>query len=122
MSLGREVLSRKQNKRLAVYVPDWDGDVQLRLLSYAEVSAIQRLAIKAVDVKSQSIKDFGLLDDFNWELLRQSWVDEDGELALTADDRAAMLAQPNAVIKLLVDAIREFNGLGDGAAGDAEKN
>lgn len=121
-TLGREVLGARLGKRMTVYVEEWEGAVILRQLSHAEVLTIQQMAADAVDLRTQAIRDRGALSRFNFELIRASWVDEQGESVLGADDFDALVGEPNSVITTLVQAISNFNGLTDDATDAAKKN
>lgn len=121
-TLGRDVLGRKHGRTLEVRVAEWDGSITIRQLSHREVVLIQGMAQSVVDASTQRVADRGKLTKFNFELIKRSWVDDTDEPVLTDDDYDALIDEPNSVIKVLVEAISEFNGLTESAKADAEKN
>jgi len=120
--LGREIIGQKHNKTKELHVEEWGGSILIRQLSHREVVAVQGMAREAVDRATQSIKDGAKLTRFNFELIRLSWINEDGGLVLTPADYDALMDEPNAVIKKLTDGMAEFSGLSDAAEKEAEKN
>ena len=122
--IGREVIGKKHGKTKEIHVPEWDGSILIRQLSHQEVVTIQGMAADALDAATQTIKDRSKLTKFNFELIRLSWVDADGDPVLTSEkeDYDWLVSEPNAVIKALTDEMSLFSGLRDEAAKDAEKN
>lgn len=120
--LGREIIGQKHHKTKEVSVEEWGGSILIRQLSHREVVAVQGMAKEAVDRATMSVKDGAKLTKFNFELIRLSWINEDGELILTAADYDALINEPNAVIKRLTDEMAAFSGLSDAAEKEAEKN
>ena len=122
--LGRELVGKKHGKTKEVYVPEWDGSILIRQLSHQEVVNVQGMAMDAVDTVTQSIKDRSKLTRFNFELIRLSWVDAEGNAVLSTDnaDYEWLVSEPNAVIRTLTDAMSAYSGLQPNAEKDAEKN
>ena len=122
MPLGREILTGRFTRFESVTVEEWGDEILLRPLSHLEVMEIQALAAKAVDEKTQTIRDRKLLQTFNFRLIQLAWVNADGTQVLGPDDETLLLSQPNSVIDRLTRAVRDMNALGDDADKDAEKN
>lgn len=120
--VGREVLGRRNAKTMTLYIEEWGGDVTLRQLSHAQVVAIQGLASEAVDMGKQQVRDRSKLSRFNFAMIRDSWIDENGEQILSDADYETIVNEPNSVIATLVTAISDFNAMGDQALSQAKKN
>jgi hypothetical protein len=120
--VGRGVLTRANARRRMVYVEEWGGNVQIQQLSYAQVNAIQAVAQIAVDTTTAQIKNRVQLSRFNFLMIRDSWIDENGAYVLTDDDFDAFQEQPHTVVNTLVTAINDLNQLDPAAAKEAKKN
>ena len=121
--VNRSVVGRKENRqRKYIDIPEWGGSVLIQQLSAAQVSAIQAIAADAVDATRAVVKDRAKLSRFNFAMIRDSWITEDGEPQLTDDDYVAITQEPNTVLQTLVTAISEFNRMDAGAAQEAKKN
>jgi len=121
-ALGRDVLGRGNARRKHIVVEEWGGSVLIRQLSSRQVSEIQQLATEAVDSAKRQVRDRKKLTRFNFCLIRDSWISEDGTPVLTDDDYESLLDEPNAAIETLTTEISAFNNLGERAQADAKKN
>lgn len=120
--VGRSVLGRGNARRKSIFVEEWGGDVLIQQLSARQVSAIQQLAGEAVDTSKQQVRDRGKLSRFNFAMIRDSWIGEDGALVLSDADYDTLVDEPHAVIETLVTAISDFNNMSGSALRDAKKN
>lgn len=120
--LGREAIGKKEGKTKEVTVEEWGGSILIRKLSHREVLAIQDMASKAVDGDTKKVKNMGKLSEFNFELIRLSWVDASGQPVLEPADYDSLIDEPNTVIKLLTTEMAAWSGLNEDAKKDAEKN
>lgn len=121
--VGRAILGRKENfQRKTVHIPEWDGEVLIRQLSNKEVSAIQVLAVEAVDSGKGQVRDRGKLSRFNFAMIRDSWITADGEQVLSDGDYEMLVDEPHSVINTLVTEITAFNKFDASAQVDAKKN
>jgi hypothetical protein len=120
--VGRAVLGRANARRRTVYIEEWGGNVQIRQMSAAQVSSIQAVAQSAVDTSTAQIKNRAQLSRFNFLMIRDSWIDDEGAYVITDDDFETMQNQPHTVISALVTAINEFNGMDGAAPKEAKKN
>jgi len=118
--VGREILQKRVGKTMALYVPEWDGEIILRQFSHTQVVYVQSLATGAVDMDKQSIRDTSALTRFNFAMIRNAWVDEAGNPVLSDDDFDDTMAQPNSVIKLIVSTVAEFNDMNENAKAAAK--
>ncbi len=119
--LGREVIGARRGKRMVVRVDEWDGEILLRKLSFEEAQQIQSMAQMAGEMDAIETRT-GILSKMGFELIRASWVAEDGTPVLSEDDRPMLMAESNAAIMQIIKAIRTFNALDDEDAEDAKKN
>jgi hypothetical protein len=122
VTVGRGVLGRGNARRQSIFVEEWGGNVMIQQLSARQVSAIQQLAGEAVDPGKQQVRDRGKLSRFNFAMIRDSWIGEDGALVLSDADYDTLVDEPHAVIETLVNAISEFNNMSGTAVRDAKKN
>lgn len=120
--LTRAVLGRDNARRKTVYIEEWGGAVLIRQLSARQVSAIQQIAGEAIDAAKQQVRDRAKLSRFNFALIRDSWIGEDGQPVLSDSDYDGLVDEPHAVIEALVTAITEFNNMQPQAAREAKKN
>lgn len=119
--LGREILGTRRGKRQTVRIDEWDGDILLRKLSFEEAQHIQSMAQMAGELDAVETRT-GIISQMGFELIRASWINEDGTPVLSEDDRAALMAESNAAVMQIVKAVRVFNALDEGAAEQAAKN
>lgn len=119
--LGREILGARRGKRQAVRVDEWDGEILLRKLSFEEAQQIQSMAQMSSELDAVEART-GMISQMGFELIRASWINEDGTPVLTENDRAALMAESNAAIMQIVQEIRSFNALDEDAAEQAAKN
>jgi hypothetical protein len=121
-TIGRAVLGRGNARRKVVYIEEWGGNVLVRQISGRQYAALKQLAGEAIDTGKQQVRDRNKLSMFNFALIRDSWINEDGTPVLTDADYDMLVDEPTAVIEKLTSEISEFNGMGDNAQRDAKKN
>ena len=86
------------------------------------MSEVQQLAAEAVDPQRRQVRDRAKLSRFNFALIRESWINEDGTLVLSDADYEALVGEPNSALETLTNEISAFNRLGDKSVTEAKKN
>lgn len=115
--LGREALRVHFRNRKKIEVDDWGGPILVRQLSHAEVMSIQETA--------KSLRQGGVSGEvatrFTFDLIRFSWIQEDGSPVLDEDDYQEWKDQPNAVVDHIIKELVAYNQMDEDAPKKAER-
>jgi hypothetical protein len=107
-----EVLESNDLPVEVVEVPEWGGQVQIRVMTGAERDEIE--AEIAAKTKGGTIPA-GELKGFKARLVQLTLLNGDGGLMFTQDEVAALNAKNGAVINRLAEVAMRHNGMSDGS-------
>jgi hypothetical protein len=112
--LNRDSILQAQDlKTVDEPIPEWGGDIRLRILTAAERFAINTAA--TVDGKFDPAV-------FQTVLIEAAAVNEDGTPMFQPGDAAALRGKSAPAISRAFEAAAKLNGLGNAAVDAAEKN
>lgn len=120
-NLRARILAAQDRKLEPVEVPEWGVTVYLRELSAAQVSQYRAVAVAAVDLEKDEIKDAGALMSIGSLVVAWAACDEQGERLFTDADAAALGEKSAAAIDRLATHVLRISGLGRSPA-VAKKN
>lgn len=113
--LTREaILAADDLKTETVAVPEWGGDVLVRMMTGAQRDAFSASLVSA-DGKPQ-------MDNFRPKLVAWSVVDESGNLMFTADDIQALAVKSAAALDRVAAVAQRLNKMGPESVEEAAKN
>lgn len=114
MSLtAAEILAADDLGLKKIHVPEWGGEVYVRVMSVGERDAYEKLWIGK--------KDSGV-DNFRTEYLARVLCDENGELLFSRDQIAALAKKSGAVCGRIFDAALTHNNMSAKDVEDLAKN
>lgn len=117
-TVGRDVLRRHVGKRKNIEVEEWGGAMLVRQLSHAEIMSIQDAA--------KSLRSDGIRGEvatrFTFDLVRFSWIDEDGKAVLGEEDYQEWIDQPNSIVDYIMKELVSFNNLDADAVKRVDKS
>lgn len=112
--LTREaILAADDIRRELVSVPEWGGDVYVKMLTGAERARWEARAVKSGNVDS--------LEDMPAILLAATVCDEAGALLFTPEDYPALSAKSSSAVSRVFRAAFRLNNLGGDEALEAAK-
>ncbi|NBW23033.1 MAG: hypothetical protein EBR82_85325 [Caulobacteraceae bacterium] len=114
MSLSKDqIFAAEDTGLLKVHVPEWNGDVYIRVMSVGERDAYEN--------EWQRKKDTGV-DDFRTKFLVRCLVDENGVRLFDNGDVAKLATKSARVMNRLWMAAMEHNSLSDTSIEELAKN
>ena len=115
MALTREqIVTADDSKTLAVNVPEWGGDVRLRVMTVGERDAYE--------LEYQRKKNTGGLDDFRSKFLVRCICDDSGQRLFTDADVEKVSRKSAQVVNRLWEVAMKFNDLDESKIEDLAKN
>ena len=113
-----EILNAEDDKLHCVTVPEWGGDVYIKVISGTQRDAYENHLLKCMK-GDRLVENRGL----KIALLRLALCDQQGKLLIQTDKDAKALGDKAApVLQRLFEKSQRINGLGDEAVDDAAKN
>jgi hypothetical protein len=101
-----QILSTKDMKIEAVFVPQWENTVYVRSLNGTGLDAYQGSRVKLVDNKVQLVHE-----NTRARLLALTLCDEQGKLMFTEEDIEELGAKNAAALDVIFEAAQRMNGL-----------
>jgi hypothetical protein len=108
-----QILQANDNSLMKVAVPEWGGDVFIKVMTCGERDAYENEWVRK--------KETGV-DDFRAKFLARCLVDESGQRLFGNGDIEKLAAKSSKVINRLWMAAMEHNNLSDEAIEDTAKN
>jgi hypothetical protein len=108
------ILEAKDLEVEVVSVPEWGGDVMVRMMTALSRDTYEMFIFKA-DEKEQQV-------NFRARLCSLCICNEKGKLLFTEKDIVKLGEKSAEPVKRIFEVARKLNGIGDGAVEDIEKN
>ena len=104
MSLADDILAADQSQSLKVHVPEWKGDVYIRVMSVGERDDYERQWIGK--------KETGIVN-FRTQYLQRVLCDEHGALLFTREQVDKLAAKSGAAMGRLFDRAMQHNNMSE---------
>ena len=111
---AKEIQAIQDRPTKTIPVPEWDTDVEIRILSTKERTTFQQRHAKAMEK--------GLNPLFAAQLVVLACVGEDGKPLFTEADMAWLLEKSGLAVERIADEVWTINKLGKQEQEGAEKN